>query len=137
MIRTATIEDIHDLRRLLRDFARIVLDEDIATVEYEDTLVELIENHVVLVSDTDGITGLILGQFMAHPFWKKTMLQEVAWYATDNTGGALLREFIRRGKEAKADAIYMTVLDSAGPRVHAALQRLGFVGVERSYMMTI
>lgn len=137
MIRPATVEDAHDLRRLLTDFTRLVLDEDVGAHEYEDVLLDLIENHVVLVSDTDGVTGLILGQYIQHPFWKKTMLQEVAWYATDNTGGDLLRAFIKVGKEAKADAIYLTVLESAGTRVHAAMQRLGFELIERSYMMKI
>ena len=137
MIRPATLEDIHDVRRLLADFSRLVLDEDIAMDEYTGVLENMITSEVVLVSDTDGVTGVILGHYIQHPFWKKTMLQEVAWYATDNAGGSLLREFIRVGKRANADAIYLTVLESAGTRVHAAVQRLGFEGIERSYIMKI
>jgi hypothetical protein len=98
MIRKAEIEDKADIIRLLQEFTKSVMGEDIAANEYEEHFDLVMDTGVMLVSDSDGVQGVITGQMIEHPFWRKKMLQEVAWFAKDNSGIALLRAFIKAGK---------------------------------------
>lgn len=137
MIRRATAEDYADVAKLMQKFAeRIGSPHDLA---FFGTAVEnLIDNEVVVVSDTDnGITGAILGKVVYDAMTDTDLLQEVAWYAEDNSGIFLLKAFIAEAKEIGVASIYFSVLETAGERVHKAMSLLKFTPVERSYRLTL
>lgn len=138
MIRHATQDDLVDVALLMQEFNKTVTGSSMGLEVYGEILERLLTDGVILVSDGDGgVRGAIVGQVITNPFFGMDFLQEVAWYATDNSGMALLRGFIAEAKERQLDSVYLTVLETAGPRVHNLLNRIGFDAVERSYMMKL
>lgn len=135
MIRKASYADIPDLCELLREFSLSVSDEGMDGDVMEDNLVKLVDHGVVLVSDNNGVHGVIIGTFLYNPFWRSTMLQEVVWYARDNSGVGLLRAFVKAAKESNAEQVFFTVLEPAiDERMLRLLTRMGFDAVERSFI---
>lgn len=139
MIRKAELEDLSDVAILMQDFNQQVTGTRLPLEQYGEILEQLIDGMgVVLISDTDaGVKGAIVGQVISNPFLGNAMLQEIAWYATDNSGMGLLRAFIKEAKDQELDSVYLTVLETAGERVHNLLKRIGFDAVERSYTMKL
>jgi hypothetical protein len=139
MIRKAELEDLSDVAILMQDFNQQVTGTRLPLEQYGEILEQLIDGMgVVLISDTDaGVTGAIVGQVISNPFLGNAMLQEIAWYATDNSGMGLLRAFIKEAKDQELDSVYLTVLETAGERVHNLLKCIGFDAVERSYTMKL
>jgi N-acetylglutamate synthase-like GNAT family acetyltransferase len=139
MIRKAELEDLSDVAILMQDFNQQVTGTRLPLEQYGEILEQLLDGSgVVLISDTDeGVKGAIVGQVISNPFLGNAMLQEIAWYATDNSGMGLLRAFIKEAKDQELDSVYLTVLETAGERVHNLLKRIGFDAVERSYTMKL
>jgi N-acetylglutamate synthase-like GNAT family acetyltransferase len=140
MIRHATTDDLVDVAVILREFNERITGQHLPLPEYGETLEKFFDaGNVLLVSDTEsGIKGIIAGQVLSNPFFGTSQfLQEVAWYATDNSGMRLLQAFIKEAKDRELDSVYLTVLETAGERVHDLLKRIGFNAVERSYMMKL
>jgi hypothetical protein len=139
MIRRAELIDLPDVAILMQDFNQRVTGTRLPLETYGEILEKLIAgNGIVLISDTDaGVHGAIVGQVISNPFLGNAMLQEIAWYATDNSGMGLLRAFIKEAKDLELDSVYLTVLETAGQRVHNLLNRIGFDAIERSYMMKL
>jgi N-acetylglutamate synthase-like GNAT family acetyltransferase len=138
MIRAATLDDLPDVAILMQEFNLQVTSSSMPLSYYGEILETLLETGTVIVSDThNGITGAIVGQVITNPFFGEQFLQEVAWYATDNSGMSLLRAFVREARNRKLDSVYLTVLETAGERVHNLLTRVGFNAMERSYTMKL
>lgn len=138
MIRKATPDDLVDVALLMQEFNKTVTGTYMPLEAYGETLERLLDEGVILVSDTNaGICGAIVGQVITNPFFGMQFLQEVAWYATDNSGMRLLTAFVQEAKDRELDSVYLTVLETAGERVHNLLKRIGFDTVERSYMMKL
>lgn len=138
MIRKATADDLVDVALLMQDFNNLATGTQMPLEAYGETLEVLLEEGVILVSDTEaGIRGAIVGQVITNPFFDMQFLQEVAWYATDNSGMHLLKAFVQEAKDRELDSVYITVLETAGERVHNLLKRIGFDTVERSYIMKL
>lgn len=139
MLRHATSDDLVDVAVLLQEFHGKITGTQLPLSEYGEALEKFFDaGNVVIVSDThEGIRGVIAGQVISNPFFGTHFLQEVAWYATDNSGMRLLNAFVQEAKDRNLDSVYLTVLEAAGERVHNLLKRVGFDAVERSYMMKL
>lgn len=137
MIRQANAADYADIAKLMQRFAESIgSSHDLAF--FGDAVENLVDNGVVLVSDTDeGITGAILGKIVYDAMTGTDLLQEVAWYAEDNSGIFLLKAFIAKAREIGVASIYFSVLETSGERVHKAMALLNFIPVERSYRLTL
>jgi hypothetical protein len=103
-------------------------------------LAEMVEKHVVFVSDHDGVlTGFIGGYFVPHPFNPDIkMLSETFWWVTEShrggsSGARLLHHFIAWGEE-HADWISIS-LEANSPVRADALESRGFKLQERSFLM--
>lgn len=137
MIRDAVEHDLPVICSLIVEFYKSVMDKDTYAEEYRDIVEGLMESGIVLVSEQDGnITGFMIGRLIDSPMFKTMMLQEVAWFDKAGNGGRLARAFVQAAKELEVDAIYMTVLESAGQRTHDFVQRvMKGVPIERSYLI--
>lgn len=139
MIRSATEDDVENLVEFLQEFHRKVNGTEYDLVSAESVIWECVCNGVTIVSTTEGdITGAILGSIVEHPFMQQRLLQEVAWYAEDNSGYNLLKAFIKVAKRIGADSVHFTVIEPVSEQAERILtKRIGFSPLERSYLMKL
>lgn len=137
MIRLATREDIPVVASIAQKFYLSAVAETCPWEVAVAVITDCLENGVLLVSDSDGVQGLLAGRFIENPLIRSRVLQEVCWYSKDNSGIALLRAFIAEGRKREADTVYLAVLESAGERVHRLLPKLGLAPMERGYTMKL
>lgn len=139
MIRSAHDEDVDAVVDFLHAFHRKVNGTEYDLVAAEAAVWECVHNGVAIVSTTDGeITGAIIGNLLDHPFMQQRLLQEVAWYAEDNSGYYLLKAFVERATEIGAASVHFTVIEPVSERMERILtKRIGFSPLERSYLMKL
>lgn len=127
-IREATPEDIERIIDMAYRFNDKYMDIPLSPWKLEDTVIHCCFNEaaVMLVSDTGFIAGLVSEDLVRD--W--TYLIEIAWYAEDRSGIALLNEFERRAKQFAVDEIRMSVLNTSDPSVTKLLQRKGYTKSE-------
>lgn len=95
------------------------------------------ENSVVLVSDTGSINGVLIGTVVHNPIYDTIWLQEMVWYARDNSGVRLLSAFEQAGKRLGVSMVYMTALATTDERIDCLLNRRGYLQFERSYVKNL
>jgi len=132
-IRRATILDLEHILDLTNRFNDEYFDIELDQDKTEETLVELILNGVVLVSDTGFIGGLVVPDIFRN--W--TYLQELGWYAKDASGYRLLLKFIAVGRELGVDEVRMCTLVNSNPAAESILRRTGFSPIEQSHRLII
>jgi len=137
-VRRSTLEDVDGILELLTEFndrtpmpslrpdVRVFLE---AAIQDEDS--------VVLVSENSGIQGVLIGRQNLNPIYDTIWLQEMAWYARDNSGVRLLLEFERVARSRGVDYVYMATLFNTDSRVHDLLTRRGYLQLERSYVLQL
>jgi RimJ/RimL family protein N-acetyltransferase len=144
-IRRARFEDIPWISGELRKFSdffgskrKLFRDEEFT----RKGLVEMIERHVLFVSDHNGVlTGFIGAYFLPHPFNPDIkLLQETFWwvaqaYRGGSSGARLLHSFIEWGKD-HADWISVS-LEANSPVREDALESRGFRHQESSFLMEV
>ena len=95
------------------------------------------ENAVILVSGNGTVDGVIIGTVVHNPIYDTIWLQEMVWYARDNSGVRLLSAFEQAGKRLGAAMVYMTALATTDERIDCLLNRRGYLQFERSYVKNL
>lgn len=135
VVRPATLDDLEDILDIATLFNDKYVGEPLNPDKARTSLRHFIEEGVVLCATN----GAIVGMSYEDPFRDQTILLEIGWYAEGQgkTGLALLRQFIRRGRELGVDKITLSTLAESDPRVGELLMRMGFTLCERSYTLTL
>jgi hypothetical protein len=135
VVRRAAIGDLDAIVDIATVFNNEYVDQPLNPDKARTSLVHLIEDGVVFVTDTGAIVGAIYDD----PFRDRTLLLEIGWYAEDNSrsGLRLLRKFIAEGRKLKVDAIVMSTLSTSSPRTRTLLSRLGFQTTEHTHTLEL
>ena len=137
-VRRSTLGDIDSILELLTEFAdkTPIKKLSVGLRGYVERALGN-ENMVVLVSDTGTVNGVLIGSITVNPIYDTIWLQELAWYARDNSGVRMLFEFERIAHAVGADVVYMATLPSTDSRVHELLTRRGYLQIERGYVLQL
>jgi len=131
MVRRATLDDAGRIIDLTQRFNDKYFDVPICLIRTTDRVIWVIEEGISFVSDAGFIGGMIVEDL----FRDWTVLQEFGWYAEDNSGRALLRAFVKAGRENSVDDIRICTLATSSEFVGGLLQQEGFAPLETSYRL--
>lgn len=139
MIRFAKPDDMPALLEIGERFYELTeYDVPFDPVSVGNVIAHLMQNGAVIVSDDDGVTGVIGG--MITPFWINASVkvaQEAFWWS-DADGTLLLDAFEAWGKFNGAKIVRMGALAGSRPKVMARFYRKrGYVPDETFYMKAI
>lgn len=141
MIRFARPDDIPALLEIGQRFYRLTEYVDAAPfdpVSVGNVIAHLMQNGAVIVSDDDGVTGVIGG--MITPLWTNASVkvaQEAFWWS-DADGTALLDAFEAWASVNGADVIRMGALAKSKAKVMARFyRRRGYSPDETFFMKAV
>lgn len=140
MIFQTTLDDTEELVQFLEPFmTQVHQTEYKPKVVYDGIRNCLATGEFSFISVQDNIIrGVFLGMLVHNPLMNKNMLQEVVWYAKDNSGYSLLKAAINAARLHEVDYFHHTMIEPVDPRAHKLLtKRIGFSPLERSYLMKL
>lgn len=130
MVRKATVGDIPNIvelgKRCQKDshLPYTVVDDD-----FEETLKNAIEDHIVFVSDGGFIIVVIVPLYFNKSV---TIAQELVWYSEDGSGPSLLKTAT---EEAKALGCLEIQVGFQNTRKHSWFRKMGFSSYGHDYVM--
>lgn len=131
MIREATLDDMGAIIPMAIKFNDDYFGIPLNLKKAVNIIVMIIEEGEAFISDGGFIGALYVDDLMRD--W--TVLQEVAWYATDKSGLKLLDALIQEGYNADVDEVRVCHLSTSSPIVGKLLQKKGFAPLETSYRL--
>lgn len=140
MIFQVTLDDIAEIVQLLKPFYRHVYETEYNTDRMMDGIKHCLgTGDFSFISVKDGsIQGVFIGMLTYNLMMDKSMVQEVVWYAEDNSGYSLLKAAIEAARKHEVDYFHHTMIEPVDPRAHKLLtKRIGFSPLERSYLMKL
>ena len=138
MIRLAELDDVQGITELLEGFHRLAPHYTYNIDEVHNGAWSCIQSgDFSFVSVNNGvIQGVFLGLLTQNPIMSRSMVQEVVWYAEDQSGYSLLKAAIKAAKKHNVQCLHHTMLEPVDERAHNILtKRIGFSPLERSYLM--
>lgn len=147
MIRPARGEDIPRIVDMSRKFYATTSYSGLTAMDDETVAAltrNLLENHVMLVSESeggvDGMVGLFVAPFMFNASY--CAAYEVVWWVEPyaqglGVGKALLAAIEPACKDRGAQAIQMVHLSTSPPQAAAIYERMGYAHSESSYTKRI
>lgn len=136
-VRQATEQDATEVAVLVQEMHELATGEQLRWYDFIGVVNEVIDSDVVLVSETDGKLGGVIAGKLVGGVLLASALQEILWYARDGSGVRLMLAFVQAARDAGVEQVNMTVLESAGPKAMAFIERLGGVQVERNFIMKV
>lgn len=136
-VRKATEQDATEVAVLVQEMHELATGEQLRWYDFIGIVNEVIDSDVVLVSETDGKLGGVIAGKLVGGVLLASALQEILWYARDGSGVRLMLAFVQAARDAGVEQVNMTVLESAGPKAMAFIERLGGVQVERNFIMKV
>jgi hypothetical protein len=130
VIREATLDDMGTILPMAIQFNDEYFPVPLNIEKSVRMITLLIEEHEAFISDG----GFIGGAYVEDPMRDCSILQEVAWYATDNSGMRLLDRLIDQAVKFGVE-LRVSTLASSSPIVGKLLQRMGFAPLETSYRL--
>ncbi len=127
MIRRATLEDMGRILPMAIEFNDEYYGIPLNMVKTIEVITRIIEEGEAFISD-GGFIGALYTEDLIRDW---TVLQEVAWYATDHSGMQLLDHLIWAGDAV--DEVRLSTLSTSSPILGKLLKRKGFAPFETSY----